>query len=109
MNPELLQGLVHHLPERRELTARLLGIDIEEALADLRLEDDVRHCLRGTVVDLTGDALAFLFLRVDDGLQETALVDEGRGPRWKRRRAVFGELTLRRREDLGTTVDELAL
>src|SRR5205807_3712583 len=39
---ELLQCLVHHLPQRRELAPGLLSVDVEEALADLRLEDDVR-------------------------------------------------------------------
>src|SRR5256885_3778245 len=107
--PQLLQGLVHHLPQRRELATRFLGVDIEQALADLRLEYDVRHRLRGTVVHLAGDPLAFLFLRVDDGLKETALVDERRRVRRKRRGGVLGELTLGRGEDLRATVDELAL
>src|SRR5439155_5719951 len=101
---ELLQRLVDHLPERRQLTARLLGVDVEETLADLRLEDDVRHRLRRTVVDLPGDALALLLLRIDDRLQQTALVDERRGVRRKRRRGVLGELTLRRGEDLRAPV-----
>src|SRR5256714_8112232 len=107
--PQLLQGLVHHLPQRRELATRLLGVHVEETLADLRLEDDVRHRLRRAVVDLAGDALAFFFLRVDDGLKETALVDQRRRIRRQLRRAVLGELTLRRCEDLRTTVDKLSL
>src|SRR2546428_7540374 len=32
---QLLQRLVHHLPEGRELAARFLRVDVEEALADL--------------------------------------------------------------------------
>ena len=58
---------------------------------------------------LPRDPLALLFLRVDDGLKQAALVDQRRGVGRKGRRAVLSELTLRRREDLGTAVDELAL
>src|SRR6185436_9519849 len=98
-----------HLPQRCELAARFLSVDIEQALADLRLENDVRHRLRGTVVNLARDALALLFLRVDDGLKQPALVDERRGVRRQRRGGVLGELALRRRKDLRATVDELPL
>src|SRR5207247_6175102 len=76
---ELLQRLVDHLPERGQLTARLLGIDVEEALADLRLEDDIRHRLRRAVMDLPGDAFALLFLRIDDRLNQQAIVDDRPG------------------------------
>src|SRR5438132_1648740 len=106
---ELLQCLVHHLPQRRELAPGLLSVDVEEALADLRLKDDVRHRLRRAVVDLPRDPLALLFLRVDDGLEEAALVDQRCRVRRERRRRVLGELTLRRRQNLRATVDELAL
>src|SRR5207253_11121569 len=96
---QLLQRLVDHLPERGELAPRLLRIDIEETLADLRLEDDVRHRLRRAVVHLARDALALFFLGVDDGLKKTALVDERRGVRRKRRSCGLGKLALRRGED----------
>jgi len=109
---QLLQSLVHHHPQARELLPRALRVDLVEALADLRLQDDVGHRLRGTVVHLARDAAALLLLRVDDRLEELRLVEalggrrRGRG-RWGGGRVA--ELRLRALDERQHAVEELAL
>ena len=53
-------------------------VAVEEPLADLGLQHDVREGLRRAVVHLPGQPAALLLLGLDDGLQELRLVDDRR-------------------------------
>ena len=104
---QLLERLVHHLPERGKLGTRALRVDFEETLADLRLEHHVRHGLGRSVVHLARDALALLLLRVHDGLKEAALVDDGRGVGGERRLRVRVHVVLRGGDERPRAIEEL--
>src|SRR5207244_9915737 len=106
---QLLQRLVHHQTQRGELVARALRVDGEEAFADLRLQDDVRHRLSRAVVHLARNARALLFLRVDDGLEQTALIHRRRvfGGRLRRGALLF-ELPLRALDERADLLAALA-
>ncbi|HEY8861812.1 MAG TPA: hypothetical protein VIN37_06975 [Candidatus Limnocylindria bacterium] len=106
---QLLQRLVHHLAERRELLARTILVHAVEALADLRLQDDVRHRLGGAVVDLAGDPPPLLLLSVDDGLEELVLIEDRRRVRGHRRGAEVGKLVTRAADQRLHPIEQLAL
>src|SRR5439155_19599247 len=67
---ELLQRLADLLAEAPELLTGARCVAVEEPLADLGLQHDVRECLRRAVVHLPGQPAALLLLGLDDGLQE---------------------------------------
>ena len=106
---QLLQGLVDHLAEGRELLAGSVLVHAVQALADLGLEDDVRHRLRRAVVDLTRDAAALLLLRVHDRLEQLVLVEHGCRADRHRRKAEVRELVPRARDERLHPIEELAL